>query len=712
MRERILRYAHEDIDQVEIRFDWDVPHIIKSCFNSNDEVWSPATHVVILKDSAANNDLMATTCKDYLTRNWGDNWSQTLLRLLDRLTKEVLAVPTEASRAQALFPALRVSNLAVGLGVTATFLLGPVFGLGVGATVLATEIAKAARSAEKRAVVSESEIPNITGASIELFDSIVVLHFRSLSDVEQAMGFIEAWDWFCKAVRRPVPKGTILSNASYEFDLRERTDSKKALSISGHLSLGPSPEIDHCCWKELFQSCTLVISNLKPRIGFGKGLEMSFDLMLSLAAAEFQLIVDGGVVFIGYRTILFPTAVHGDSAQFHLLTASEGQINPYKQNYGSRILTEDATQFEKKRCFLGWCTNAQVNLGTKRLPISIKSSGGGDKETSLKLDGYAALMQAGASAPLAATLGLQTNYKYFSHRLRFTPASNYTQLLQDTAREVALVYDSGERRGWVVPKLSLLLHMGQAYASYRDYPSGQVPLVEPHSVAADLVTPLESLGGNRVSGYGEDVIQFRQLMLWLNTNLLEIPGLTKKSGGRKLYGFEFMDIIAKPGRGSCMKKLTLELAGKTWIEIANIVDAVVVCAQLGDAITAADEATARSEQCRKVPQGKDYLAATISCLKRLVERRGGTLDGELRAQLLQISRGSFWDLSRNPFSASDHRNCPGDCWQSADVFQHLTSPAPILFNQQRIFGKAQPASTAIPIPVFGAVVFGTPPKPP
>lgn len=305
---------------------------------------------------------------------------------------------------------------------------------------------------------------------------------------------------------------------------------------------------------------------------------MSFGLMLSLAAAEFQLVVDGGVVFIGYRTILFPTAIHGDSAQFHLLTASEGQINPYMQEYGSRILTEDATQFEKKRCFLGWCTNAQVNLGTETLPISIKSSGGDDKETSMKLDGYATMLQAGGSAPLAATLGVQSNYKCFSHRLRFAPATNYTQLLEDTAREVTLVYVSDERRAWLVPKLSLLLHMSQAYASYRGCPRDQVPLVEPHSDAIDLVRCLERLGGTLVSGYGEDVIQFRQLMLWLNTNLLEIPGLIKQSGGRKLYGFEFMDIIAQPGRGACMKKLSLELADKAWIEIANAVDAVVVYA--------------------------------------------------------------------------------------------------------------------------------------
>jgi hypothetical protein len=173
MRERILRYAHEDIDEVKIRVDWDVPHIIKSCSdhrlsNANEEVWSPATHVVILQDSA-DNDLMATTCKDYLTKNWDDNWSQTLLRLLDRFTKEALAEPTRASRARAsrrfMFRALQAFHLAVSLGMAGAFLL-PASGLlveaanlSVGAAILAVGAAFFSVSAvilftetEKRAV--------------------------------------------------------------------------------------------------------------------------------------------------------------------------------------------------------------------------------------------------------------------------------------------------------------------------------------------------------------------------------------------------------------------------------------------------------------------------------------------------------------------------------------------------------------------------------
>lgn len=153
VRERILGYANEDIDEVEIKFEWDVPHIIESCSNrrlsnnADEEVWSPATHVVILKASATDDGLMATTCEEYLTRNWHDDVSETLLRLLHRFT-DILVEPAGARRFRAsVFPAFPVIHPAGSLGPTGPFSLGPNAGV-----VLATETGRAAISPQLRAV--------------------------------------------------------------------------------------------------------------------------------------------------------------------------------------------------------------------------------------------------------------------------------------------------------------------------------------------------------------------------------------------------------------------------------------------------------------------------------------------------------------------------------------------------------------------------------
>ena len=553
------------------------------------------------------------------------------------------------------------------------------------------------------------EIPHMDGAFVDLSNSMVVLHFCSLIDVRRAMDFIEAWDWLCKAVREPIVDGVHVSTASYQFVLERNERSKRLLRISSHLGTSRSPEMKYHCWEALFQSCTVAVCSLKPRLGFGKGLELSFDMMISLAAAEFHLVIAGGIVFIGYRTVLFPTAVYGDCVQFHLITTNNGQINPYILEYGSRMLTENATQFKNMRCFLGWCSSAQVNLGSRTIPTtSVAYSGGSDKGNSMQLDGFSAIVQAGASAPLSAVLGLQSNFRYLSHRLQFTPSRSYSQLLQDTAKEVAMIYDAPQQRCWVVPKLSLLLHMSQVYASQCvDVPDGRMPSVAPHSDSLDLVKFLERSGETSILGNGTDAFCFRHLMLGLNTNLLKAITLTRDSTCKKLYGFEFMDVITQPGRGSCMKELKTELAAKYWFDIANVSDAVVVCANLGDAITAAYGARGQGKQCGRVPCGSDYLAVTICCLKRLIERRGGVLDDHVKTQLLQISENSFWDLEKDPFSACEHDISSGSCWQRTDLFQRLVSRRDWIQWAKRILVKQPLTSAVIPIPISGAVVFGT-----
>jgi hypothetical protein len=201
-------------------------------------------------------------------------------------------------------------------------------------------------------------------------------------------------------------------------------------------------------------------------------------------------------------------------------------------------------------------------------------------------------------------------------------------------------------------------------------------------------------------------------MLGLNINLLDAAALVQKSNGRKLYGFEFMDIVTQPGRGSCMKKLKVDLPGKTWIGLVNVVDAVVVCAGLGNAITAADETGVRNKVCNQVPCHRDYLAATIPCINWLVKRRGGYVGGELKNQLLQIAKDTYWKLEENPFVDCDHDNNSGTCWERPHIFQQLiTQWRQERFDWRNAFSKQQTAQpttqTGISIPESGAVVFGT-----
>ncbi|CAI7661292.1 unnamed protein product [Penicillium pancosmium] len=687
---------NEDIVGVEIRLDWDLPSLVRAQ-SSGTTTWSLKSHIVMFKDPDSYDHVKATTCERYLSEILGSKDSALLLEMLEGHTSGVSEGLRLGSTSEDV--RLRVREWQNNQYMDS----------GLGGSISASQLVPGP--------VPSDFTNNFKSGRIRLTSDFAIFQFSSLRDAKDELNTIQALDGLCQAIRPTPPTKTIISNVEYEFSNLDGSGlvkglGKQNLLISSRLRSTVLSQRNKYCWEKLFAHMTLATARLSPRIGLrlGKGLEIPFDLMLSLSAAEIALKIEGGVVFIGYSTLLFPTAIHGNSAQFHLLTSSEGQINPYIQKYKSRALTTDVSQFKKMRCFLGWCTHADVNLGTKKLPKSIKYSGGANKGKSLQIDGFSTLFQAGASAPFSAVASLQANFSYHEHGLNFPPHKQYEKLLQGTSREVALVYDSGEQRCWLVPKLSLLLHMSQAYASNcGSNPTHGVPYVGPHSDTAALVSFL--LPSRETSVFNEslnvsDRLSLYQLMLGLNTNLLSTVRTVKPSSSRKLYGFEYRDVIDEPGRGSCMKELDLGLSSKAWIEIANIADVVLICAGLGDAITATDEPVKWNQQCGKVPQGQDYLTATTSCLKVLVERKGGALNSTPKARQLKISDEWHWNVFENPFLSCSHHGThgSGDCWKNTRIIQHLDPQPSFLRKLLRVYAK--PASTSITIPDSGAVVFG------
>jgi hypothetical protein len=93
-------WKDEDVDEIEIRFNWDIPEMIQSSFgnvadDTSEDWWHPATHVVLLRDSASETDFMATTCEEYITTNWDSFWSPILLEFLNGYTAVFLAAVKE-----------------------------------------------------------------------------------------------------------------------------------------------------------------------------------------------------------------------------------------------------------------------------------------------------------------------------------------------------------------------------------------------------------------------------------------------------------------------------------------------------------------------------------------------------------------------------------------------------------------------------------------
>jgi hypothetical protein len=537
------------------------------------------------------------------------------------------------------------------------------------------------------------------------------------------LGVVEALDWLFKNIRASVlDGGHHISTAAYRLE-RYTTAEDDAQSASGASASGlyalrlliqssvePLPNMDNACWLPLFDSCVVIdsppttfnSSSAAHRI-FGKGLELSFELMIALTAADFHLVIDGGLVFVGYQTVLYPVETEGECAQFHLIVCKDGQINPYLLEFGVRYLTDDPRSFRDMRCFVGWCEAAHINLGTRNLPTTIRYSGGQDQSTSLELDGYSMISQLGASAPLSAILGLQTNFRFQRHRVRFTPSNNYLKLLHDASQQLAVVYDAAQDRCWLIPKLSLLLHMSHVYAvRHVGASENRIPFVEPHADACEILRSLELSGEIGVFGASSTQYLFRELLLALSINLLKTAEAVRESSSRRLYGFEFMDVVDVPGKGTCMRRLSISTGGRAWVDVANAVGTVIVCSDLGEAITAVEGATRMSPTCNHLPRSRNYLATTLPCLARLTEQRGRDLYAG--SGHIAIADRVSWNVRGDPFSPCEHHPTSGTtCWDRPDLVQRV-------IREQRFDTSRLRRTTELPltrsIPNTGAVVFG------
>jgi len=137
----------------------------------------------------------------------------------------------------------------------------------------------------------------------------------------------------------------------------------------------------------------------------------------------------------------------------------------------------------------------------------------------------------------------------------------------------------------------------------------------------------------------------------------------------------------------------------------NKANAVVLCANLGQAITPVDENNHRNPSCNILPPSSGYLAVPLSCLIELILRQGRQ-DPDLNAkqnETFKISDDHFWTILGNPFKDCTHiGQQTKTCWERENLLQKITKRGSL--NGMLKDGKQ--IRTCVHIYPSGAVVFG------
>lgn len=119
------------------------------------------------------------------------------------------------------------------------------------------------------------------------------------------------------------------------------------------------------CWHAMFRNPVVVEWCPVPaRTSEEKGLELSVELMLSLAQISWATVYMGVLMLKGFATLLTPTLKVGSSVIWHLTTNLHGERQSYNDGLQlSHIQTIDEAIFDGARHFVGWLKSAEYLVG-------------------------------------------------------------------------------------------------------------------------------------------------------------------------------------------------------------------------------------------------------------------------------------------------------------------------------------------------------------
>ncbi|KAF4827500.1 hypothetical protein CGCTS75_v008193 [Colletotrichum tropicale] len=498
---------------VFIRSEWEIPKLIEQLdqpLASGDDLASfLSTFVVITGDE---NAMECTTCAEFLAKEWGH---------VGQLALSIIAV--------ALGEVLDIQKNAENYGYSTTN----------------------STTNEILACSEERTRPN----DRELTEAIV---------------------WICSAMRslpslhQGPEKGLFRSDITRIPNPAASGPGKFSYKLKPLKTWAPGTSSTSTCWTKLFR-CGIIASKRLDRT-WGKGLEISYPMMIQLATVENYHMLDDGILLLGYRTALIPIDrnLGTNSLQWHFETmdeSSEGliQVRNLESTRKDWIKFKNTSEFDHYTCFVGWFTEAHVLLGTREIfqgSSRMMWSGAEECQRSLHPTGYEAGGQLSFSAgPINFAPQAVKTWGFVSNVQRFDPGQQYKQTLRSTRRSVALVIDSNTKQAWLVPTLSLILHLCHVWfqdTHQDEMVEDPIPFCRPGADGfSAALSAIENSGEIIVLGSKGDpnAETLRQLILRIYTNLAE-TGRTREDPRRGfIFATELMDIIEPSMKGSPLKKV-------------------------------------------------------------------------------------------------------------------------------------------------------------
>ena len=494
------------------------------------------------------------------------------------------------------------------------------------------------------------------------------------------------------------------------FQIDVQHTNRVSLSL---LPLEEVPEDDASCWLPLLHGSVISHGFPIPQRGHEAGVEMSFNAIVPLAGVEYPVHIKDVTILKGWSTLLYPVGASPDfgSIQWHLVACEDPDDPRILQalssvSYVANWRDVGPSSLSVPRSFIGYCKSANIYLGTEYFkPQDSEDKSGALIELSRMFWQKKVTVNIGTSGMGAFGLGAAGEVGFTRTVVASMAArENFDRVLDLSRRTPVIMYDTKECTAWLVPEISVVLHMARSWFLEREdlaenevekLPSAAVS-EDGGSAATEAIANHKSLELKRNTGTStwkfmdivkdsvrllkacrdtKDRTQSSSSVPWRLLSWVQSP---------RLYGWDMADIIDGRDYTSRKEISVHKNSDDKWISsIANHPDVLLLlCKDLDAPIR-----PVQPEQiCRKwnpMPSGQNYLVASVQSLKDLARHCNGGDSGRKLTDKCYWSRPS----GTKPWAVCDYKSKSGCNRLQQIVEKDPTRPSKLPHGGAAIFGR-------------------------
>lgn len=208
-----------------------------------------------------------------------------------------------------------------------------------------------------------------------------------------------------------------------------------------------------------------------PR-GVEKRVEMSLTTIGLLAGIGYPVYLKGVTYLEGWTSLMYPMGASDDfsSIQWHLVKSSDPRdvrLKPSKAPVDIAVsrIDVDLDGIRKLRSFVGYCSNANIHLGTKSFgpQLSRENSGALPVKISWKMAQRITVSRApnamGFGGP---TMGGEAAL-HKKDRAMIAGSQDFDTHLKSSSTKPVVLYDTSASTGWWIPEINVALHMARPW---------------------------------------------------------------------------------------------------------------------------------------------------------------------------------------------------------------------------------------------------------